>query len=341
MTKVFNWKENINNKELEEISKAITNGKLVIFPTETVYGIGASIYDDEALKNIFITKGRASDNPLIVHVSDINMIKDITTSISPIEEKLIDAFMPGPFTLILPKKNKISNIVSANLDTIGVRMPDSLIAHKIIEYSNTPIAAPSANLSTKPSCTNLADLLEDFDNKVPYIIDGGDSKIGVESTVVKVINGVPTILRPGMITPEDIIKVTGNVRIDKNINEVKTGVVESPGMKYKHYAPNSKCLLIYSDDEDKLINEVNDQITNNTIVIGFKEHQDKIHTDKYYIHGSINNYEEISHNIFSLLREVDRLKPDLIIIEGIKKEGLGIAIMNRLIKSASHNYIEK
>lgn len=341
MTKIFNWKNNIDDDELEEIVTAISEGKLVIFPTETVYGIGASIYSDEALKNIFVTKGRASDNPLIVHVSDINMIHDITTSISPIEEKLIAAFMPGPFTLILPKKDNISNLVSANLNTIGVRIPDSLIARRIIESSNTPIAAPSANLSTKPSCTKLSDLLEDFDNKVDYIIDGGESKIGVESTVVKVINNIPTILRPGKISPSDIKNVVGCVNIDKNVNEVKTGIVESPGMKYKHYAPNSKCLLIYSANEKTLIDEVNNHLLCNTIVIGFKEHKDKIKTNMFYIHGSINNYEEISHNIFSLLREVDRLNPDLIIIEGIKKEGLGIAIMNRLIKSASHNYIEK
>lgn len=341
MTKIFDWKEKINESELDEISSAIKEGKLVIFPTETVYGIGASIYNDDALKNIFITKGRAQDNPLIIHVSSKEMIKEIVTDISDIENKLIDAFMPGPFTLILNKKKHISNIVSANLDTVGIRMPDSKIAKAIIEKSNTPIAAPSANLSTKPSCTNLNDLLEDFDNKVPYIIDGGASKIGVESTVVKVINGIPTILRPGKITPEDIYEVTKIVNLDKNVNEVKTGKVESPGMKYKHYAPSSKCLLIYMDNEKEMINEINNHITNNTYVIGYNEHKKLINTGNFYSFGSIHNYEEISHNIFSLLREVDRKKPELIIIEGLKKEGIGIAIMNRLIKAASHNYIEK
>ena len=341
MTKIFDWKENINESELDEISSAIKDGKLVIFPTETVYGIGASIYNNDALKNIFITKGRAQDNPLILHVSSKEMIKDVVTDISDIENKLIDAFMPGPFTLILNKKKHISNIVSANLDTVGIRMPDSKIARTIIEKSNTPIAAPSANLSTKPSCTNLNDLLEDFNNKVPYIIDGGASKIGVESTVVKVINGIPTILRPGKITPEDIYEVTNSVNIDKNINEVKTGKVESPGMKYKHYAPSSNCLLVYMDNENDMINEINKHITKNTYVIGYKEHQNLINTNNFYSFGSINNYEEISSNIFSLLRKVDRNKPELIIIEGLKKEGIGIAVMNRLIKAASHNYIEK
>ena len=341
MTKIFDWKEKINESELDEISSAIKEGKLVIFPTETVYGIGASIYNDDALKNIFITKGRAQDNPLIIHVSSKEMIKEIVTEISDIENKLIDAFMPGPFTLILNKKKHISNIVSANLDTVGIRMPDSKIAKAIIEKSNTPIAAPSANLSTKPSCTNLNDLLEDFNNKVPYIIDGGASKIGVESTVVKVINGIPTILRPGKLTPEDIYEVTNSVSIDKNINEVKTGKVESPGMKYKHYAPSSKCLLVYMDNENDMINEINNHIAKNTYVIGYREHQNLINTNNFYSFGSIHNYEEISHNIFSLLREVDRKKPELIIIEGLKKEGIGIAIMNRLIKAASHNYIEK
>ncbi|MEG1015373.1 MAG: L-threonylcarbamoyladenylate synthase [Bacilli bacterium] len=341
MTKIFNWNNIINPDELNEIVDAIKEGKLIIFPTETVYGIGASIYNENALKNIFITKNRAQDNPLIVHVSSIEMIRTIVENISPVEEKLINTFMPGPFTLILPKKSNISPIITANSEYVGVRMPNNIIIKTIIESSNTPLAAPSANLSTKPSCTTLKDILEDFNNKVEYIIDGGDSLIGIESTVVKVINEIPVILRPGKITPEDIIKVVGKVNISKNLNKLATGNVESPGMKYKHYAPKSKCILIYSKNEYKLIEEINNNIIDNTYVLGFIEHMNKINTTNFYSLGSINNLEEISHNIFSLLREIDRLNPNLIIIEGVKKEGLGIAIMNRLIKSCSHNYIEK
>ncbi|MEG1143224.1 MAG: L-threonylcarbamoyladenylate synthase [Bacilli bacterium] len=341
MTKIFNWNNIINPDELNEIVDAIKEGKLIIFPTETVYGIGASIYNENALKNIFITKNRAQDNPLIVHVSSIEMIRTIVENISPVEEKLINTFMPGPFTLILPKKSNISPIITANSEYVGVRMPNNIIIKTIIESSNIPLAAPSANLSTKPSCTTLKDILEDFNNKVEYIIDGGDSLIGIESTVVKVINEIPVILRPGKITPEDIIKVVGKVNISKNLNKLATGNVESPGMKYKHYAPKSKCILIYSKNEYKLIEEINNNIIDNTYVLGFIEHKNKINTTNFYSLGSINNLEEISHNIFSLLREIDRLNPNLIIIEGVKKEGLGIAIMNRLIKSCSHNYIEK
>ena len=310
-SKYADLKEKINLEKIKEAANSIKTGELVLFPTETVYGIGANALDENAVNKIFKAKGRAGDNPLIVHIADRNKIKDIADDITEMEQMLIDAFMPGPFTLILNKKKHISNIVSANLDTVGIRMPDSKIARTIIEKSNTPIAAPSANLSTKPSCTNLNDLLEDFNNKVPYIIDGGASKIGVESTVVKVINGIPTILRPGKITPEDIYEVTNSVNIDKNINEVKTGKVESPGMKYKHYAPSSKCLLVYMDNENDMINEINKHITKNTYVIGYKEHQNLINTNNFYSFGSINNYEEISSNIFSLLRKVDRNKPEI------------------------------
>ena len=341
MTQFFNMKTQINDDDLKKAASFIRDGKLVIFPTETVYGIGANALSQTSVDAIFKAKGRANDNPLIAHVSDFEMISRITKTPNEIEKKLMDAFMPGPFTLILPKKDIIPNNVSANLDTVGVRMPDNKIAHDLIKYANVPIAAPSANISSRPSGTNIEDIKDEFNGKVAAMIDGGDTKIGIESTVVKVINNIPTILRPGKITPEDIKEVIGIVKIDDHIFKKATGPVESPGMKYKHYAPNSKCLLIFNEDEEKMISLVKKHIIPNTIVIGYIEHQDKIKCDKFYVHGSKNNYDEISHNIFSLLRKADSEKPDLIIIEGVKKEGLGIAIMNRLIRSSSYHYIEK
>ena len=215
-------------------------------------------------------------------------------------------------------------------------MPSNKIANRLIELSG-PIAAPSANISGRPSGTKASDIIEEFNDKVDIIIDGGSTKIGLESTVVKVINGVPTILRPGYVTLEDIKKVIGKAIVhDKIINNEK---VLSPGLKYKHYAPESKCLLVFSDKEDKQIEYINQIIKPDMIVIGYKEHKNKIKTDNYFVHGSINNYEEISHSIFSLLREADKLKPSLIIIEGVRNMGLGMAINNRLIRSCSHNYI--
>lgn len=341
MTKQYDFTDEINDKELEEAARLLRDGKLVIFPTETVYGVGANALLPDSVDAIFKAKGRANDNPLIVHISDFDDLKNIIEEPNKIEKQLMDAFMPGPFTLILRKKACIPENVSAGLPSVGIRMPSDPIAHALIKKASIPVAAPSANLSSRPSGTKVEDIKEEFNGKVAAIINGGETQIGLESTVVKVINHIPTILRPGKVTPEDIKDVIGIVQIDEHIFKKATGPVESPGMKYKHYAPSSKCLLVYSDDEDMQIKLVNDNIVPNTIVIGFKEHQDKIHCDQYFVHGSIHNLDEISHSIFSLLRKVDKLHPDFIIIEGVKKEGLGLAIMNRLIRSASYNYIEK
>lgn len=338
MTKVFDFKKNININELEEAAKSIRDGKLVIIPTETVYGIGANALDSIAVDNIFKAKGRENDNPLIVHISDFSMLDDLVQNMNDMEKKLMDAFMPGPFTLILKKKNIIPNNVSANLDTVGIRMPSNKIAHELIKAAKVPIAAPSANISSKPSGTKVEDIIDEFADKVDSIIDGGESLVGLESTVVKVIDNIPTILRPGKITPENIIEIAGVCKLSDNLFKKAEGVVESPGMKYKHYAPSSNCLLIFS--ENNLDEIIKNNIVNNTLIIGSEENKNKFNC-KYLSYGSKNNLDEISHNIFSLLRKADKYNPDLIIIEGVKKEGIGIAIMNRLIRAASYNYIEK
>lgn len=339
MTKIFNFKNDINEEELNIAANCIKDGKLVIFPTETVYGIGANALDEDAVDSIFIAKGRANDNPLIVHISDFNMLENLVEEPTQLEQKLMDAFMPGPFTLILKKKDIIPDNVSANLDTVGIRMPANKIAHDLIKTTNLPIAAPSANISSRPSGTKVEDIKEEFQNKVDIIIDGGQTSVGLESTVVKVIDGIPTILRPGKITPEDIIEITGICKLSDNLFKKAEGVVESPGMKYKHYAPNNKCILVYSDKEELLIKLIKSNIKEKTLIIGNAKNKNKYNCYKYLSYGT--TLEEISHNIFSLLREADIYEPDLIIIEGVKKEGLGIAIMNRLIRASSYNYIEE
>ncbi|MBE6151162.1 MAG: threonylcarbamoyl-AMP synthase [Firmicutes bacterium] len=339
MTKIFNFKNDINEEELNIAANCIKDGKLVIFPTETVYGIGANALDEDAVDSIFIAKGRANDNPLIVHISDFSMLEKLVEEPTKLEQKLMDAFMPGPFTLILKKKDIIPDNVSANLDTVGIRMPANKIAHDLIKTTNLPIAAPSANISSRPSGTKVEDIKEEFQNKVDIIIDGGETSVGLESTVVKVIDGIPTILRPGKITPEDIIEITGICKLSDNLFKKAEGVVESPGMKYKHYAPNNKCILVYSDKEELLIKLINSNIKEKTLIIGNAKNKNKYNCYKYLSYGT--TLEEISHNIFSLLREADIYEPDLIIIEGVKKEGLGIAIMNRLIRASSYNYIEE
>lgn len=343
MTKIIDFKDSISKNELEIIKNAFQEGKLVIFPTETVYGIGANALDEKAVESIFIAKGRPQDNPLIVHISNFNMLNKIVKKPNKTEQLLINNFMPGPFTLILKKKKIIPDIVTCGLDTVGIRYPDNIITNSIIEYTNLPIAAPSANISSKPSGTNIDAIKEDFMNKVDIIIDGGNSKIGLESTVCKVINGIPTILRPGKVTPEDIKKVTGKVKIDKNVflNIKENDLVESPGMKYKHYAPKTPCILIYGNTLQDYIDLINEHKTNNTTIIGFKEHEPFLKDYIFHNLGSKGNLDEIAKNIFNLLRIADKDNSDLIIIEGVKKEGLGIAIMNRLLRSCSFNYYEK
>ncbi len=329
----------INRENLELVKKEILNDNLVIFPTETVYGIGANALKSEAVSKIFEVKTRALNNPLIVHLKSKDEISKYATILNLVEQKLIDSFMPGPFTIILKKKDIIPNCVSANLDTVGIRIPINKIAHEFLEYVDVPIAAPSANISSRPSGTKVEDIKDEFEGKVNYIIDGGESKIGLESTVVKVIDNVPTILRPGFITKEDIENVIGTCNVSPHVlSEIKDNTkAESPGMLYKHYAPRTKCLLVYSNNLDKLKTLVKENMTSKTIILA-SSRLENIDCYKYISYG--NTLEEISHNIFSKLRECDKYNADLIIIEGVKKEGLGLAIMNRLIRTSNFNYKE-
>ena len=336
--KILDWKKEINLEELKEVNNCLESGGLVIFPTETIYGIGAIATNSEAVNNIFIAKGRPNDNPLIVHLDSTKEISKYTYEPNEIEQKLIDTFMPGPFTLILKKKDIIPETVSAGLKTVGIRIPNNKIANTILSYHHIPIAAPSANVSGKPSGTDINDIINEFRDKVDYIIDGNISDIGIESTVVKVIDGVPTILRPGYITKEDILNAVGIVKVDDNIFKKVEGPVESPGMKYRHYAPNNECKLIYIKNKEDMYNYFKEQATNKTIIIGSSKLKD-IPCMKYLYYG--DTLEEISHNIFKLLRESDKYNPDIILIEGVSKEGLGLAIMNRLIRACSYNYIER
>ena len=343
----YNWTEKTNTEELKIVCNLIRNGELVIFPTETVYGIGANALDENAVGKIFIAKGRPSDNPLIVHLADRRKIEEIAQDITEVERKLIDAFMPGPFTIILKRKPIVPDIVTAGLDTVAVRIPENVIARGIITFSGVPIAAPSANVSGKPSGTNIKDIRKELEGKVSVIVDGGETQIGLESTVVKVIDEVPVILRPGKVTPEDIEKVTGIVKIDKNIfgRISQNDIVESPGMKYRHYAPETSCKLIYcQDDLDQVfyLKKFVKEYQGNVVVIGFKEHEEKLLLDneRFISVGKKDDLESFAKNIYSALRKADEIRPREILIEGVKKEGLGYAIMNRLIRTCEHNFFE-
>lgn len=340
-TKYINLKEEYNEERIKEAAQDILNGELVIFPTETVYGIGANALNDDACKNIFKAKGRAGDNPLIVHVNNVDMIKKLVEEPNEIEKKLIKSFCPGPFTLIFKAKNIIPKSVTAGLDTVGIRMPSNKIANKLIEYAGVPIAAPSANVSGRPSGTKIDDILKEFDGKVSTIIDDGMVDIGLESTVVRVIDNKVRILRPGKITKENIEKLGIEVEIDKNILGKYDGKekVLSPGMKYRHYAPNTKCMMVYSKNEEAMVNKINELINDkNALVVCRDKNYDKYATNYKIKMG--NSLEEIAHNIFSILRQVDKYNVDIVIIEGMQKDGLGLALNNRLLRACEYNYLE-
>ena len=348
MAKIYDFKKGIDNNKLQEIAQALKNDKLVVFPTETVYGIGANALSCNAVNKIFITKGRPTDNPLIVHVSSKEMINNITKGINNIEQKIVDTFMPGPITIILKKNDLIPDNVTCSLDTVGVRIPENIIARKIIENAGVPIAAPSANISGKPSGTNIDDIKNELDKKVDYIIDGGMCEIGLESTVVKVEKGFVNILRPGKISLEDFEKYGFKVKLDSHIfNVVKNNEkVESPGMKHRHYAPNAKSVLVYSNDDKKMISKIKEVVNenkykyNNIFVMGFEEHKNYFENVDYIPFGTINDLNSVSKNIFKCLRRLDNEECDFCIIEGVEQKGLGVAITNRLLRACEYNRID-
>ena len=344
MEKYIDLKNTTDYSKLKVAGKIIKQGGLVLFPTETVYGLGANGLDEDAVKKIYIAKGRKQDNPLILHVSNFDMVSKIAKDISDIEYTLMKTFWPGPFTIILNRTKIVPDIVTAGLDTVGVRMPSGEIARALISYAEVPIAAPSANISGRPSGTNVSDIFEELSGKVDYIVDGGECEVGLESTVVRVVDGVPTILRPGKISPEDIQKVIGVVKIDEHIlkNIEPDEKVLSPGMKYRHYAPKSQCLLIYSEDNEKMvkkIQEISKEYTN-PLVISCIENAKYYEVNHKIIYGAKENLNEIAQNIFKDLRKVDSFQPDIVIIEGVKNQGIGLAIMNRLIRACEYHYIK-
>ena len=343
--------KNIKNiseyNKLEVAGNIIRSGGLVLFPTETVYGLGANGLDEEAVKKIYKAKGRSSDNPLILHICDIEMLGKIAQDISDLEFKLMNAFWPGPFTIILNKTDIVPLTVSGGLNTVGVRMPDNDIAQNLIKYADVPIAAPSANISGRPSGTSIEDIYQELSDKVDCIIDGGRTNIGVESTVVRVIDGVVHILRPGKITVEEITKVAGAPVIDKHVlGRLEDGTkVMSPGMKYKHYAPTTNCVLVYNDDNNKLRAKISETINNclknnkKPILMCLSENIEFFKNNNITIIDMGNSLEDVSKNIFTDLRKADTYNADLIIIQGVTTKGLGLAIMNRLLRACNFNII--
>ena len=331
--------------EFNEAAKELRLGELVAFPTETVYGLGADATNEQAVKRVYLAKGRPSDNPLIVTVSSLEMVKRFVPSLSKEVEKIIEKFWPGSLTIVLKiKDGSLSKTVTGGLKTAAFRMPKNETTLNLITALGNPIVGPSANSSGKPSPTTAQHVYHDLEGRIAGILDDGPTDVGVESTIIDMSTEIPTILRPGKITPNDIEKIAGIVNIDKNVlNKIDINEkVLSPGMKYRHYAPKSKCVLVYSDSNNKLVNKIIEisKEYNNPLIISSTENKVKYNIKNIIDVGHNDNLMEIAKNIFTTLRKVDSYSPDLVIIEGVKEEGIGLAIMNRLIRACEYNYIK-
>lgn len=334
---------------IEGVANILRSGGLCAFPTETVYGLGADGYNPNAVLKIFNIKKRPPDNPLIMHVSSKEMFEELASNIPEIAYRLIDLTWPGPLTLVVAKSEKVPKEVTAGLPTVAVRCPGHPIALELINALGRPIAAPSANLSGKPSPTNVNHVIEDLMGLVDVIIDGGETFFGVESTIVDVTTYPPTLLRPGPISVEDLTRITGaEIRIPpfaRGLSE--SDIALSPGTKYRHYSPNTPLYLIELDDYNdinKLVNTVlryaNEFISNGlrVAIICSSETAEFYRVRGYdvVVLGSRYNLFEVAHNLFNVLRLCDSLGVQVAIVEGFNEAGLGLAIMNRLRKAAKY-----
>ena len=329
-------------ENIQLCADALRNGELVAVPTETVYGLAANALDGEAVKKIFKAKGRPMDNPLIVHISDFKQIMqfELVREIPKAARKLAESFWPGPLTVIMPKGKAIPPEVSAGLDTVAVRFPSHDITRAVITAADRPLAAPSANISGRPSPTSAYHVQHDMTGKIRYILDGGVCSVGVESTVITVAEDVPVLLRPGGITPQQLRSVLGEIRIsDAVLYKMRDGQkAESPGMKYKHYAPKAKLVLIKADD-DKYIDYVNLRKSENTAALCYDEDAEKLDV-RVFPFGSKHNYAQQANRLFDALRKIDETDAQIVYGRCPDTQGEAIAVYNRLIRAAGFEVIE-
>ncbi|MGN0183315.1 MAG: L-threonylcarbamoyladenylate synthase [Candidatus Ornithomonoglobus sp.] len=318
----------------------LADGGLVAFPTETVYGLGGSAFAPASVKNIYKAKGRPSDNPLIVHIADIEELPRLAKDISDTAKALIHAFMPGPFTIILKKSGLIPDEVTAGMDTVAIRFPVNKTAQRLIKAAGVPIAAPSANLSGKPSPTKAKHVIDDMTGQIEAIIDGGDCAVGVESTIVDASREIPVLLRPGGITFEMLTDVIPETIIDPHtLESLKEGEKPlCPGMKYKHYSPDAEVTVIEGNmsavkaEIDKRLKENSDKIC------GVLTMSENAYDSAVILHGGMTN-KDYAKNLFACLRKFDELGVEVVYAEFENRDGYGLAIRNRLYKSAAQRVI--
>ena len=331
---------------LAEAGELIRAGRLVAFPTETVYGLGANALDEAAVRRIFEAKGRPGDNPLIAHISAIGQLDAlIDAEPSPAARALMDACWPGPMTLIFPKSGIVPDAVTAGLDTVAVRFPAHPAARALIDAAQRPVAAPSANRSGRPSPTTAAHVLEDMDGRVPLILDGGPCQVGLESTVIDVTGDVPRILRPGGITPERVEAICGGVRVDDAVMRplAEGEKPRSPGMKYRHYAPAGALTIVQGADEAvaQTIRDLYDAALSEgkrPLILALTPHLPAYGERRALSLGA--DAEAMAHEIFARLREADAMGADTLFSEAVPAGGVGLAVMNRLGRAAAFHIIE-
>lgn len=322
-------------QDLLRAASLLKEGKLVGIPTETVYGLAANALDGEASANIFKAKGRPADNPLIVHISAFEQIYALVREVPSTAKKLAEAFWPGPLTIILPKSDKIPDSVSAGLDTVAVRFPSHPVAQAVITKSGLPLAAPSANLSGRPSPTTAEHVYHDLSGKIAAVLDGGPCAVGVESTVITLATQPPRLLRPGGITLEQLRAVLGEVVLDDAVlNPLKEGAkVASPGMKYKHYSPKANVVILEGTFE-KYCAYVHEHAVEGTAALCYDGEGNSLNVP-YVSYGRENDYEALARNLFDALRELDdRLHAVNVYARCPKPAGVGLAVYNRLMRAA-------
>lgn len=321
--------------QIVEAASILAKNEVVALPTETVYGLGGNAENDEAVAKIFAAKGRPSDNPLIIHIAGHEQLAEIVEEIPEMAQKLMDAFWPGPLTIIFNKKEgKLSEVATAGLSTVAVRMPDHPVALALIEAAKLPIAAPSANLSGRPSPTTALHVHDDLDGRIAGIVDGGPTGVGVESTVVDCTGSKPVILRPGGITKEQLEEVVGEISTDPALTDT-TQAPKSPGMKYRHYAPNAPLHLV-AGDVDK-IQKLVDEKRAEGLKVGVMTTEEKMtsyQADVIFPCGRRNQLETVAEALYDTLRAFNESDVDIIFGEIFPETGVGVAVMNRLTKAS-------
>ncbi|KYG29235.1 L-threonylcarbamoyladenylate synthase [Alkalihalobacillus trypoxylicola] len=327
-----------NHPSIIESAKLLRQGEVIAFPTETVYGLGANALDPIAIEQIFKAKGRPSDNPLIVHIANRDQLEELVQGISPVAERLIDAFWPGPLTLIFDKKGVVANNVTAGLNSVAIRMPNHSVALSLLLAADLPLAAPSANLSGKPSPTNAEHVWQDLKGKISGVLDGGATGLGLESTVLDLTTSVPTLYRPGGITQEEIESVIGPIHLDPAL-KVEKEKPKSPGMKYTHYAPSADLFLVRNRQDIPYHIEKAQKEGRRVGVLTVDEHSHDYGADVVISCGTNQNLKTVAQQLYGTLRRFDQEEVDVIFSETFLEEGLGKAIMNRLDKAAAKRYL--